>query len=42
MNGSKKMRNLLTLLAAFTLSTSTVVTAVSCGMTNQTTVVIFD
>lgn len=36
------MRNLLTLLAAFTLSTSTAVTAVACGTTAQTTRVVFD
>lgn len=36
------MRNLLTLLAAFTLSTSTAVTAVACGTPAQTTGVIFD
>lgn len=36
------MRNLLALLAAFTLSTSTAVTAVACGTADQTTVVIFD
>lgn len=36
------MRNLLALLAAFTLSTSTAITAVACGTANQTTVVIFD
>ncbi|MBE4704053.1 hypothetical protein HER12_000298 [Spiroplasma platyhelix PALS-1] len=36
------MRNLLALLAAFTLSTSSAVTAVACGTADQTTVVIFD
>lgn len=36
------MRNLLALLAAFTLSTSTAITAVACGTADQTTVVIFD
>lgn len=36
------MRNLLALLAAFTLSTSTAITAVACGTSEQTTVVIFD
>lgn len=36
------MRNLLALLAAFTLSTSTAITAVACGTSEQTTTVIFD
>lgn len=38
----EKVRNLLALFAAFTLSTSTAVTAVACGTANQTTVTIFD
>lgn len=36
------MRNLLALLAAFTLSTSTVLTAVACETTAQSTITIFD
>ncbi|MGL5268488.1 MAG: hypothetical protein ACRC8P_01815 [Spiroplasma sp.] len=36
------MRSLLALLAVFTLSTSTALTAVACGNSEQTTAVIFD